>query len=104
MSGGEHTPWVALRDDSGGEIGLWSVVDAQGHVVFFGMDEATARLFAAAPELITSLKWMVEHDDTNDGDTPLEDHGGRTWNEINAYWIDGVNRARAAIAKAEVAK
>lgn len=52
-------------------------------------------------ELLTALKWMVEHDDTNEGDTPLEDHGGRTWDEINAYWIDGVNRARAAIAKAE---
>ena len=23
--------------------------------------------------------------------------GGRSWNEINAYWIEGLNAARAAL-------
>jgi hypothetical protein len=62
--------------------------------------EANARLIAAAPDLLEALKWMVENDETNTGDEPLDDHGGYTWNEINAYWIAGLNRARAAIAKA----
>lgn len=55
----------------------------------------------AAPDLLEALKWCVENDETNTGDVPLEDHGGRTWNEINEYWIDGLNRANSAIAKAE---
>lgn len=52
-------------------------------------------------ELVEALKWMVDNDETNEGDEPLEDLGGRSWNEINAYWVDGLNRARDAIAKAE---
>ena len=61
---------------------------------------ANARLIAAAPDLLEALIWMVENDETFEGDTPLPDHHGATWNEINAYWIAGLNRARAAIAKA----
>ena len=59
-----------------------------------------ARLIAAAPELLEALKWMVEHDETWEGDTPLPDHSGLTWNEINSEFIAGLNKARAAIAKA----
>lgn len=62
--------------------------------------EANARLIAAAPELLEALQWMVDNDDTNEGDEPLPDHGGLTWNEINAEFIAGLNKARAAIAKA----
>lgn len=61
-------------------------------------------------ELLAALKWMVDNDETNEGDEPLDNdltagmlgvRPGATWNEINAYWIEGLNRARAAIAKAE---
>lgn len=52
-------------------------------------------------ELLACLKWMVENDETNEGDEPLEGHHGATWNELNAYWIDGKRRAEAVIAKAE---
>lgn len=69
--------------------------------------KANARLIAAAPEtktqrdeLLEALEWMVANDETNEGDEPLPDRGGQTWNDINAYWIDGLNKARAAIAKA----
>ena len=48
-------------------------------------------------ELKDSLQWMVENDETNEGDEPIEDRGGRSWNEINAYWIDGLNKARNAL-------
>lgn len=52
------------------------------------------------PELLAALQWMVDNDDTNEGDEPLPDHGGLTWNEINSLFIAGLNKARAAIAKA----
>lgn len=47
-----------------------------------------------ALEIIT---WFVDNDDTNEGDEPMEKYGGHSWNEINAFWIDGVNRARTFI-------
>lgn len=59
-----------------------------------------ASLIAAAPDLLEALVWMVENDDTNEGDTPIEEFGGASWNEVNAHWIAGLNKARAAIAKA----
>jgi hypothetical protein len=62
--------------------------------------QANAALIAAAPELLEALKWMVANDDTNEGDEPVESLGGHSWNEYNSYWLDGLNKARAAIAKA----
>ena len=55
-------------------------------------------LRAENARLRAALQWFIDNDDTNEGDTPLPKHGGRTWNEINEYWIDGLNRARAALA------
>lgn len=51
-------------------------------------------------ELAACLQWMVDNDETNEGDEPLQDYGGKTWNELNEYWIEGLNRARSAISKA----
>ena len=65
------------------------------------MNAKQLRMYVAAPELLDALEWMVSEDETNEGDVPLPDKGGLTWNEINAYWIDGLNKARAAIAKAK---
>ena len=62
--------------------------------------EANSRLIAAAPDLLEALVWMVENDDTNEGDTPINRFGGASWNDVNAHWIKGLNKARAAIAKA----
>lgn len=50
--------------------------------------------------LIEALEWYIENDDTNEGDTPLCDHNGLTWNEINREWLEGKQRAIAAIARA----
>lgn len=50
--------------------------------------------------LIEALEWYIENDETCEGDTPLPDHHGLTWNEINAEWIEGKERAIAAIARA----
>jgi len=56
-----------------------------------------AALTQERDRLREALQWMVDNDETNEGDEPLYDKGGRSWNEINAYWIDGLNRARAAL-------
>jgi hypothetical protein len=57
-------------------------------------------LHSVNAELLEALKWMVANDDTNEGDDPVERLGGQSWNEYNSYWLDGLNKARAAIAKA----
>jgi hypothetical protein len=54
-------------------------------------------LRAENARLRVALTWFVENDETNEGDTPMPEHGGRSWNEINAYWIEGLNTARAAL-------
>ena len=79
------------------------VRDKDGRLVELAQDHeglANARLIAAAPELLEALIWMVQNDDTQVGDEPVDFLGGETWNQYNAYWIDGLNKARAAIAKA----
>lgn len=52
------------------------------------------------PELLEALIWMVENDETNEGSEPCKELGGLSWDQYNSYWIDGLNKARAAIAKA----
>lgn len=46
---------------------------------------------------LEALEWMVENDDTNEGDEPIDRLGGQSWNEYNSYWLDGLNNARASI-------
>jgi len=48
-------------------------------------------------ELKEALQWFIDNDDTNEGDVPIPEYDGRTWNEINDYWIAGLDRARALI-------
>ena len=48
-----------------------------------------------------ALQWMVDNDETNEGDEPMDEFGGQSWNEINAYWIAGLNKARAALKGTE---
>lgn len=61
-----------------------------------GEKENHAKLIAAAPELLSCLMWYVENDDTNEilqqiiaDDT-----------ETNAYYLEWLEKARAAIKKA----
>lgn len=106
MSDNQHTPgpWVVFMDKRRAH----SVMPAgrQGDICFMQgpwSDEeinANASLLSAAPELLEALIWFVENDDTNEGDEPMPEHNGETWNEINAYWLEGLSKARAAIAKA----
>lgn len=65
----------------------------EGHNFGYGPHiRSNKALISAAPELLEALEWMVANDETNEGDE---------WEEINRFWIDGLNRARAAIAKAK---
>lgn len=70
------------------------------HLINMDGPEAADHIEAQAAEierLREALQWMVDNDETNEGDEPMEEFGGQSWNEINAYWIDGLNRARAAL-------
>lgn len=68
-----------------------TVLSAWGHDAWgIDVEEADARLIAAAPELLTALRDMVAW-----VDTPIAE-------QANPGWISGaVSRALAAIAKAE---
>ena len=57
------------------------------------LEQSVRRLSAA-------LQWMVDNDDTNEGDVPMADHGGRTWDDMNSYWIQGKQEAVAALEEA----
>jgi hypothetical protein len=70
----------------------WAVVPAR-----LTKDMEYDALRAEDARLREALQWFVDNDETNEGDTPMPEHGGRTWNEINAYWIEGLNAARAAL-------
>lgn len=83
---------------------LDALASAQGAVRGKTIYEEAADTIEAQSKLIEELRkalqWMVDNDETNEGDEPLREHGGRSWNEMNAYWIDGINKARAALSKA----
>lgn len=80
------------------------VIDSPSYGVHLGMELAGGRVVAAMEgdhsDCLEALEWMVENDETNTGDSPIEELGGRTWDQVNEYWIAGLNRAIAAIAKA----
>jgi hypothetical protein len=59
------------------------------------------RLRAGRDRLREAVQWFIDNDETNVGDEPIEYIGGRTWNEVNAYYIDGLNRARAALKETD---
>ena len=57
------------------------------------------RLRTENAALRAALQWMVDNDETNEGDEPMPEYGGQTWNGINAYYIAGLNRARDALGQ-----
>jgi len=84
--------WIARRDDSGGEAGLWSVIDADGEIVFFGLSEFRARLIAAAPDLLVVARELIGAI----ADKSIQRNPAYSSDDIK--WLD--KRARAAVAKA----
>lgn len=49
-------------------------------------------------ELVEMLQWFIDNDETYEGDVPMPEYGGSTWNEINEFWISGLNRARNLVS------
>ena len=59
MMGSQHTPWTfEVHQLSEGFSGV--VYDAAGQRIADHLDEATARLIAAAPELLAALELLVQ--------------------------------------------
>lgn len=54
-------------------------------------------------EMVEALQWFVDNDDTMEGDDPMPEKGNLSWDEINAFWLAGLRRARAVLAKAREA-
>lgn len=104
--------WLRRSDDEQmlaiwrtGPVPFWNIFDSDseylpdGWLAFEGWRfYTTVTTPDTVAALVEALEWMIANDDTNEGDTPLPEHGNRTWNEINEYWIDGLNKARAVLA------
>lgn len=105
--------WLRRSDDEQmlaiwhtGPVPFWNIFDSDSECLPDGwlVDEGWRFYTTVTPPdtvavLAEALEWMIANDDTNEGDTPLPEHGNRTWNEINDYWIDGLNKARAVLAR-----
>lgn len=80
----KHTPGPWIQQGQGryivGPTGF-TVADLQP------MGEHNAQLICAAPDLLAALRWYVETDEVSDMPG-------------NEFWLEGRERARAAIAKA----
>jgi hypothetical protein len=48
---------------------------------------------------VEHIEWFISEDETNRGDEPMSSHGGRTWDEINEYWITHLDSAVAFVAE-----
>jgi hypothetical protein len=86
-----HTPgpWIFSNNGHGG-----SAVMASNHrILGYNLEDANARLIAAAPDLLAAAKGLVEayHNSI---------HGRATFSQATKL-ADAIDAARAAIAKAE---
>ena len=59
------------------------------------IEELEAKLAKAAEH----IEWFISEDETNRGDEPMPERNGRTWDEINAYWIEHLDNAIAFVAE-----
>jgi hypothetical protein len=56
-------------------------------------------LEAKLAKAVEHIEWFISEDETNRGDEPMSSHGGRTWDEINEYWITHLDSAIAFVAE-----
>ena len=59
------------------------------------LEQTQAKLAKA----VDHIEWFISEDETNRGDEPMSSHGGRTWDEINEYWITHLDSAIAFVAE-----
>lgn len=65
------------------------------------LKQSETDLVNEAMAVVEALRWYIAEDETNEGDEEMPDYGGRSWNEINAYWIAGKRQAIDALNKWE---
>ncbi len=53
---------------------------------------------ALIQRLADDLQWYIDEDETNRGDN--SENGGTNWDEENAYWIEGQDRAIQSVEQA----
>jgi uncharacterized coiled-coil protein SlyX len=58
------------------------------------LEQTEAKLAKA----VNHIEWFISEDETNRGDEPTS-HGGRTWDEINEYFITHLDSAVAFVAE-----
>ena len=93
--------WGKSRQYGDVIYGLHVGTDREVELTATSIRQAADRIEALTAEnerLREALQWFVDNDDTNEGNEPMEEFGGQSWDEINAYWIDGLNRARTVLA------
>ena len=56
-------------------------------------------LSAENERLREALQWLVDNDETFESGEPVEFFDGLSWSEVNARWLKGLNRARAALGE-----
>ena len=89
---------VFVKMTEGYESNWWGVVthpyDEDG-VEYVRADLVEAKLAKA----VQHIEWFISEDETNRGDEPMPERRGKTWNEINAYWIEHLDSAIAFVAE-----
>jgi hypothetical protein len=76
------------------------LMDATGVAdTVFGAIHRIEELEAKLAKAVEALQWFIDNDDTNEGDEPMPEFDGMTWNELNAYWIEGLKNGRATLAE-----
>ena len=70
-----------------------------GHNTMEEAADLIEELEAKLAEAADVIEWFIVNDETNEGDEPMPERGNRSWNEINGYWIDGLNRGRSLLAR-----
>jgi hypothetical protein len=73
------------------------IAETNGIPAFAPLNATLRALLIERDRLREAVQWFIDNDETNQGDEPMPEFGGQSWNEINAYWVDGLNRARAAL-------
>jgi hypothetical protein len=56
-------------------------------------------LEAKLAKAVEHIEWFISEDETNRGDEPMSSHGGRTWDEINEYFITHLDSAVAFVTE-----
>jgi hypothetical protein len=77
------------------EVRVW---DGKEWRPFPTPQEAHIEVRELVRELTERLEWYIQEDETYRGDNTEE--GGTNWDEENAYWIEGQDRAIAAVERA----